>query len=72
MVTAAERDKSRTSPMTAAAMTGPTPDSLVRLVPVACTAAASFLWVSRIRCQMHCRLPDSGGFADCAPCWPRT
>jgi hypothetical protein len=38
-----KRDTSRTSPMTAAAMTGPTPNSPVRLVPVAWTAAASFL-----------------------------
>ena len=35
--------------MTAAAMTGPTPNSPVRLVPAAATAAASFLRVSRIR-----------------------
>src|SRR5271156_6666651 len=37
-----KRDTSRTSPMTAAAMTGPTPKSPVRLVPDARTAASSF------------------------------
>ena len=35
--------------MTAAAMTGPTPNSPVRLVPAARTAAAAFFLVSRIR-----------------------
>src|SRR5215471_10571020 len=35
--------------MTAAARTGPTPNSPVRLVPAARTAAAAFLRVSRIR-----------------------
>jgi hypothetical protein len=41
--------------MTAAAMTGPTPNSLVRLVPVAATAAAGFLRVSRIWASMRRR-----------------
>ena len=35
--------------MTAAAMTGPTPNSLVRLVPVAWTAVASFFLAARRR-----------------------
>src|SRR5215467_14580049 len=43
-----KRDTWRTSPMTAAAMTGPTPNSLVRLVPAARTAVAAFFLVSRI------------------------
>jgi hypothetical protein len=42
-----KRDTSRTSPMTAAAMTGPTPNSPVRLVPDARTAASGFFLVSR-------------------------
>jgi hypothetical protein len=44
-----KRDTWRTSPMTVAAMTGPAPNSPVRLVPAARTAAAAFLRVSRIR-----------------------
>ena len=40
------RDTSLTSPMTAAAMTGPTPDSVVRLVPAACTAVVSVFLVA--------------------------
>jgi hypothetical protein len=38
-----------TSPMTVAAMTGPTPKTSVRLVPDALTAAASFVRASRRR-----------------------
>src|SRR5215471_4719595 len=38
--------------MTAAAMTGPTPNSPVRLVPAAATAAAAFFLVSRMRASM--------------------
>ena len=41
--------------MTAAAMTGPTPNNPVRLVPAAATAAASFFLVSRIRASMRRR-----------------
>ena len=41
--------------MTAAAITGPTPNSPVRLVPAAATAAASFFLVSRIRASMRRR-----------------
>jgi hypothetical protein len=44
-----ERDTGRTSPVTAAAMTGPTPDSPVGLVPAAATAAAALVLVPRIR-----------------------
>jgi len=44
-----KRDTWRTSPMTAAAMTGPTPNSPVRQVPAARTAAAAFVLVWRIR-----------------------
>jgi hypothetical protein len=50
-----KRDTSRTSPMTAAAMTGPTPNSPVRLVPAAWTATASFVRVSRSRASMRRR-----------------
>ena len=41
--------------MTVAAMTGPTPNSPVRLVPDARTAAASFFLVSRIWASMRRR-----------------
>src|SRR5689334_5456887 len=41
------RNTWRTSPITVPAITGPTPNRPVRLVPEARTAAASFLWVSR-------------------------
>jgi hypothetical protein len=47
-----KRDTWRTSPMTAAAMTGPTPNSPVRLVPAAATAVASLFLVSRIWVSM--------------------
>ena len=42
-----KREASRTSPMTVAAMTGPTPNSPVRLVPEARTAVRGFFLVSR-------------------------
>jgi len=38
--------------MTAAAMTGPAPNSPIRLVPASWTAAVSFFLVSRIRASM--------------------
>jgi hypothetical protein len=38
--------------MTAAAMTGPTPNSPVKLVPAAATAVVSFVLVSRIAASM--------------------
>ena len=44
-----KRDTWRTSPVIAAAVTGPAPDSPVRLVPAARTAAAAFVRVWRIR-----------------------
>ena len=47
--------------MTAAAMTGPTPKSPVRLVPEAGTATASFFLVSRSRASMRRRSSDERG-----------
>jgi hypothetical protein len=44
---AAKRETSRTSPITAAAITGPTPNNPVRLVPAARTATVSLFLVSR-------------------------
>lgn len=55
MVPAGKADTSRTSPMTAAALTGPTPNGPVRLVPAAAMVTASFLRVSRIRVSMRRR-----------------
>jgi hypothetical protein len=43
--------------MTAAAMTGPAPGRLVRLVPAAATAPAGFFLVSRSRASMRRRSP---------------
>jgi hypothetical protein len=47
MVPGGERATVTTSPMTVAAMTGPTPKTSVRLVPHALTAVASFFFTSR-------------------------
>ena len=49
------RDTSRTSPMTVAATTGPTPNSPVRLVPAAATTTASFFLASRSWASMRRR-----------------
>ena len=54
-VPAGEPDTSLTSPITAAAMTGPTPDSVVRLVPAACTAVVSVFLVARSCASMRRR-----------------
>jgi hypothetical protein len=43
----ANRDTSRTSPITVAAMNGPTPKTSVTVLPEARTATASFFLVSR-------------------------
>jgi hypothetical protein len=44
----AKRDTSRTSPVTVAATTGPTPKTSVRVVPEAATAVVSFFFASPI------------------------
>jgi hypothetical protein len=51
----ANRDTSRTSPVTVAAMTGPTPDTLVTVLPQARIAAAGFFLVSRSRASRRRR-----------------
>ncbi len=50
-----KRDTSRTSPMMVAAMTGPAPDSPVRLVPDARTAMAGLFRVPRSCASMRRR-----------------
>jgi len=54
VIPVSERDTIRTSPITVAATTGPTPKTLVRVVPEARTAVASFfvaplIWASMRR-----------------------
>jgi hypothetical protein len=58
--------------MTAAAMTGPTPNSLVRQVPAARTASVSFFLVSRIRTAGAAQVLGELGGELAAGCLPRS
>jgi hypothetical protein len=55
LVPLAKQDTSRTSPMMTAAVTGPTPNRPVRLVPLALTAVSSFFLASRSCPSTHRR-----------------